>query len=95
MSVTQADCLLHHEYEFILFPLHIYLLNLDKTKSIPTEHKNLKKPSMVVCHSDCVERELCSYVCLTAVDSLEARVISRFPLRPSKAGTRMKISVMY
>lgn len=34
-------------------------------------------------------------VCLTAVDSLEARVISRFPLRPSRAGTRMKISVMY
>lgn len=29
------------------------------------------------------------------MDSLEARVISRFPFRPSKAGTRMKISVMY
>lgn len=33
--------------------------------------------------------------CLTAVDSREARVISRFPLSPSRAGTRMKISVMY
>lgn len=31
--------------------------------------------------------------CLTAVDSLEARVISRLPLRPSRAGTRMKTSV--
>lgn len=34
-------------------------------------------------------------VCLTAVDSLDARVISRLPFRPSRAGTRMKISVMY
>lgn len=38
---------------------------------------------------------VCVCVCLTAVDSLEAKVISRFPLRPSRAGTRMKISVMY
>lgn len=29
----------------------------------------------------------------TAVDSLDARVISRFPLRPSRGGTRMKISI--
>lgn len=32
---------------------------------------------------------------LTAVDSLEARVISRFPLSPSRAGTRMKTSVTF
>lgn len=38
---------------------------------------------------------VCMCVCLTAVDSLEARVISRFPFSPSSAGTRMKISVMY
>lgn len=32
---------------------------------------------------------------LTAVDSLDARVISRFPLSPSSAGTRMKTSVTF
>lgn len=31
---------------------------------------------------------------LTAVESLEARVISRFPFMPNTAGTRMKISVI-
>lgn len=30
---------------------------------------------------------------LTAVDSLEAKVISKFPFMPNTAGTRMKISV--
>lgn len=33
--------------------------------------------------------------CLTAVDSLEASVISRLPLRPSSAGTRMNTSVTF
>lgn len=32
---------------------------------------------------------------LTAVDSLDARVISKFPLSPSSAGTRMKTSVTF
>lgn len=32
---------------------------------------------------------------LTAVDSLDARVISRFPFSPSSAGTRMKTSVTF
>ena len=30
----------------------------------------------------------------TAVDSLEASVISKFPFSPSRAGTRMKISLI-
>lgn len=29
---------------------------------------------------------------LTCVDNLDARVISKFPLRPNKAGTKIKIS---
>ena len=33
-------------------------------------------------------------VSLTAVDSLEARVISRFPLSPTRAGTKMNTSVI-
>lgn len=32
---------------------------------------------------------------LTAVDSLDANVISKFPLRPSSAGTKMKTSVTF
>lgn len=32
---------------------------------------------------------------LTAVESLDARVISRFPFSPSRAGTRMKTSVTF
>ena len=31
---------------------------------------------------------------LTAVESLEARVISKLPFRPSRAGTKMKISLI-
>ena len=33
-------------------------------------------------------------VVLTAVERREARVISRLPFRPSRAGTRMNISLM-
>ena len=33
-------------------------------------------------------------VLLTAVESRDANVISRFPFSPSKAGTKMKISEM-
>lgn len=32
---------------------------------------------------------------LTAVDNLDANVISKFPLRPSSAGTKMKTSVTF
>jgi len=32
---------------------------------------------------------------LTAVDSLDAKVISKFPLRPRRAGTKIKTSVTF
>lgn len=32
---------------------------------------------------------------LTAVDNLDANVISKFPLRPRSAGTKMKTSVTF
>lgn len=52
-----------------------------------------------VCIMVCMWWLNCWLVCvdmhmLTAVESLEARVISRFPFMPNTAGTRMKISVI-
>lgn len=83
----------------VLVTLTISLLTIKFNQVVNTSHFRLTRffvRGRCVCV--CGLHELLACVCfymhtLTAVESLEARVISRFPFMPNTAGTRMRSSV--
>lgn len=70
-----------------------YTLKTTHKVVIPAAYVHTKLVLQSYAESYCLCVYVCTHVCpLTAVDSLDANVISRFPFSPTSAGTKINTS---